>query len=137
MLKVETLKEAYEDMKNGVYDFTKDGKCSGCGNCCSNLLPMTKKEIKRIKRYIREHKIKEQKVLAVYANPLVDLTCPFMRKDVAKDRCMIYPVKPEICTFFKCDNEKNGKHYDGNREGMMLVNVREVFFGEEKVYDSL
>lgn len=34
-----TLQQAYEDMESGVYDFTKDGKCSGCGQCCMNYLP--------------------------------------------------------------------------------------------------
>lgn len=26
-----TLQQAFDDMEHGVYDFTKDGKCSGCG----------------------------------------------------------------------------------------------------------
>lgn len=30
-----TLQQAYEDMEHGVYDFTKNGKCSDCGQCCS------------------------------------------------------------------------------------------------------
>ena len=27
------LSEAIEDMKNGTYDMTIDGKCSQCGSC--------------------------------------------------------------------------------------------------------
>lgn len=126
-----TLEKVQRDMARGVTDFTDNGRCVGCGQCCTNLLPMTDKEIKRIKRYIREHSIKEQKVSPLYAKPMFDLTCPFMRKDVSKDRCTIYPVKPEICTAFKCDNTKNGKYYSGTTEGMMLVNVREEFFEKE------
>ncbi len=26
-----TLRQVFEDMERGVYDFTKDGKCSRCG----------------------------------------------------------------------------------------------------------
>lgn len=29
-----TLQQIYEDMEHGVYDFTKDEKCSSCGACC-------------------------------------------------------------------------------------------------------
>lgn len=41
-----TLKQVYEDMEHGVCDFTKDGKCSGCGQCCSVYLPLSPGEIK-------------------------------------------------------------------------------------------
>ena len=27
-------------------NFTKNGKCSKCGSCCSNFLPLTQSEIK-------------------------------------------------------------------------------------------
>lgn len=56
-----TLEEAMKDMKYGVLDFAKDGKCSGCGRCCSNYLPISSKEIKEIKRYIKKHHITKQK----------------------------------------------------------------------------
>lgn len=45
-----TLQQVYEDMEHGVYDFTKDGKCSSCGACCSNYLPLSSGEIKEIRR---------------------------------------------------------------------------------------
>ena len=50
---VGTLAEVYKDMENGVYNFCKDGRCIGCGKCCSDLLPLSSKEIKEIKRYIK------------------------------------------------------------------------------------
>lgn len=46
-----TLQQIYEDMEHGVYDFTKDEKCSSCGACCSNYLPLSSGEIKEIKRF--------------------------------------------------------------------------------------
>ena len=30
------------------------GKCSKCGNCCSSLIPITRKEEKRIREYIKK-----------------------------------------------------------------------------------
>ena len=47
-----TLEETIREMKNGVYDFTDNGKCTSCGQCCSAILPLSKKEIKEILRYI-------------------------------------------------------------------------------------
>lgn len=90
-----TLEEVMKDMKCGVFDFTKDGKCSGCGQCCSNYLPISSKEIKEIKRYVKKHHITEQK----HNYPSVvafDLTCPFLDDSKEKEKCLIYPVRPEI-----------------------------------------
>ena len=53
------LQAVQRDMEDNIYNFTKDGKCSGCGNCCSNLLPMSQKEVDAIRRYIKKHGIKE------------------------------------------------------------------------------
>ena len=124
---VGTFEDVLRDMKNGVMDFTDNGKCKGCGECCSSLLPVSEKELKRIKRYVKEHGIKPQGISAVYAKPMFDLTCPFLRKDVSKDRCLIYPVRPDICVRFKCDNARNKRWYDGDMSDKRLVNMREEF----------
>lgn len=52
------LDAVQRDMADNIYNFCKDGKCSQCGNCCSNLLPMSQKEIDVIRRYIRKKHIK-------------------------------------------------------------------------------
>jgi hypothetical protein len=44
------LDAVQRDMADNIYNFCKDGKCSQCGNCCSNLLPMSQKEIDVIRR---------------------------------------------------------------------------------------
>lgn len=124
-----TVDEMLKDMEHGVYDKTDNGRCVGCGECCSNALPMKQKEVNVIRRYIKEHGIKEQKVQTVFANPVYDLTCPFLRKDVSKDRCVIYPVRPQICREFKCNKARNGEAFHGNMDGFMLIDVRETFFG--------
>ena len=34
------------------------GSCSSCGNCCTELLPLTISEVKLIKAYVKEKGIK-------------------------------------------------------------------------------
>ena len=43
---ISLLESIQRDMKDNIYNYTVDGKCSGCGNCCSNLLPMNENEIR-------------------------------------------------------------------------------------------
>lgn len=69
------LEQMIKDMESGVWDFTVDGKCSNCGSCCSNLLPMSAKEIKVIKRYIKKKGIKEQVRHWPTAATPADFTC--------------------------------------------------------------
>lgn len=72
------LEAVQKGMKDNIYNFCKDGKCSQCGNCCSNLLPMSRKEVAAIRRYIRKNHIKECKHLLPTANRTYDMTCPFL-----------------------------------------------------------
>ena len=96
-----------QDFSNGVYDFTDNGKCIQCGNCCSRLLPVTKKEIKEIRRYITKHKIgKQNHGLNVFANPTIDCTCPFLDTSKMGEKCAIYAVRPLICRDFVCSKGK-------------------------------
>ena len=118
------------DMKDGVYDFTDNGKCTNCGQCCSDILPVSGSEIKTIKNYIRKHKIQEQKHFAPVAE-YFDFTCPF-RNNLEK-KCVIYEVRPLICRCFKCDNPKNKIESDKKvyRRKNNVVSMRETFFGKE------
>ncbi len=125
-----TLQQVFEDMEDGVYDFTKDGKCSSCGACCANYLPLSSSEIKEIKRYIKKHHIKEQKHITPTMTPTLDLTCPFLDDSKEKDKCTIYPVRGEICSSFICNDphgaRKNKKILHGKYR---IVNMRKEFFG--------
>ena len=104
-MKVGFLNEIVEDMNAGVYDFTKDGKCSNCGQCCSDFLPISAEEIKKIKTYIRRNNIKEQKhFIPAAVPPALDLICPF--RDNANRKCVIYEVRPAICRDFRCDKPR-------------------------------
>ena len=100
-----TIEQMIQDMEHWVYDFTKDGKCSSCGSCCSRYLPLSSKELKEIKRYVKKHRIKPQKHLMPTVEPTMDFTCP-LRND-AERKCMAYSVRPQICRSFKCDKPKN------------------------------
>lgn len=128
-----TLQQAFDDMEHGVYDFTEDGKCSTCGACCANYLPLSSSEIKEIKRYIKKHHIKEQKHFAPTMNPTLDFTCPFLDDSKEKDKCTIYSVRPKICSVFQCDQPPS--KIKDNKEMFWRTrkpcDMRETFFGEE------
>lgn len=138
MSRVGNFDDMSADEKHGPFDFTVNGECSGCGECCSNLLPISSFEIKRIKRYVEKHKIPEQNVFAPVSGPTWDMTCPFRSEKERK--CLIYEVRPEICRVFKCDQNReeiirnknvlNGKYY--------AVDMRSVFYGhEDKMLEML
>ena len=74
---IDTIEQMIKDMKNGVYDFTKDGKCSSCGSCCSRYLTLLSKELKEIKRYVKKHHIKPKEHIFPTTEPMLDMVCPF------------------------------------------------------------
>lgn len=130
-MNISTLGQAIEDMQNGTYNLTDNGKCTQCGCCCSNILPMTDKEIEIIRRYIKKNHIKEFKHGIPLANPVLDMACPFLNTDKKTEKCAIYEVRPAICRCFIC-SEPNGalKHkelYEGIRKP---VDVRREFFND-------
>lgn len=126
--KMDNLKSAIDKMNSGVYDFTDNGKCTQCGACCSNYLPMTQKEIATIHRFVKKHGIKEFRHLFPVSNDTFDMTCPFMDDSKQKEKCRIYSVRPEICKQFICSKEK--KPFNGHWQQYGVVDVRSEFFGE-------
>ena len=130
-MKIGGLDEMIQDMKSGVFDFTDNGNCTGCGQCCANILPISAEEIKRIRRYIKKHGIKEHKHNYPTAVPAYDFTCPF-RNDAEK-KCDIYEIRPEICRDFKCDKPSKGEPISRELKtgARMIVDMRKTFFGGE------
>lgn len=126
-----TIEQVIKDMKHRVYDFTKDGKCSQCGQCCENFLPMSEKELKTIKRYVKKHHIKPQKHLMPTVEPTIDMTCP-LRND-AERKCMAYEVRPQICRSFLCSNPRNGIWATKQEfhAKYRAVDLRKEIFGED------
>ena len=119
---ISTLEKVRRDMDDNIYNFTKDGECTGCGSCCSNLIPMNGKEIKEIRRYIRKHDIKEcGRMFPVVKQPL-DIS-------KGKDKGRIYPVRPLVCREFICDNEQREKvKREELHKNRRIVDVRREFF---------
>lgn len=93
--------------------------CTGCGRCCSNLLPLTSREIKTIRRYIKKKGIE--------AIPsLNEMDCPFC--DYTKqNKCLIYDVRPEICRAFYCNGEMKASLLGLRR--MKPIVMRDTFYG--------
>lgn len=88
-----------------VEDFTKNGECSNCGGCCMNLIPISSKELKKIKQYVKKHKIKELDTVSKWPTQKsnINLMCPF--RDDINNCCTIYPVRPAICRDFICNKD--------------------------------
>lgn len=131
-MKTAYFDELIQDMKNGVYDFTKDGKCSNCGECCSDILPVSLEEIRTIRKYIKKHGIAEQKHFSPTAVvPTFDLTCPF--RNNAERKCMIYEVRPAICREFQCDKPRKQIKMDRKKfhDLYMPISMRVTFFLSE------
>lgn len=85
-----------------------DNKCSNCGECCGHLLPLSGADIKRLRRYVKKHKISQQSSL----NPLTpDIlqNCPFLIPDKTTERCAVYPARPDICRLFDCGPHRYGE----------------------------
>lgn len=118
------------EMEGNVYDFTVNGKCSGCGACCSNLLPMSEKEIRTIRKYIKKNGIKECKHRIPFKKTSYDMTCPFLDTDKSCNKCRIYEVRPMICRKFVCDNAQiaNMTKREANQT-RRCIDVRDTFFG--------
>ena len=111
-----------------------NGKCSGCGECCTDFLPLTKHEIKVITEYLEKHpEIEEQ-----YKNlskEFFDVRCAFLNEKT--HRCLIYPVRPSICRTFQCN--KCSKVLTINRDkhfykaDINTININNIFNGMDKM----
>lgn len=98
-----------------------DGKCTHCGECCADLLPLTPGELEIIKRYVKKHKIKEHRQAPFWDRNATDLTCPFRNQQTK--RCDIYPARPLICKEFICSKSLMDAHRD-----------RDLIHSSRKVY---
>ena len=103
-MRVAGFDEMLKDFEHGVYDYTKDGKCTGCGQCCARLLPVTRKEVNQIHRYIEKHNIGIQEHgTMVFSKQMLDCICPFLDMTKSENKCAIYEVRPTVCRDFICN----------------------------------
>ena len=72
--------------------------CSRCGSCCGMGIPISRKEEKRIRDYIKENNIMPESLYE--DNNFYAICCFYDRKN---KKCKIYDVRPKICQSFKCD----------------------------------
>jgi len=125
-----TLQEMLQYHRDEIIcDFTHDGACSRCGECCGDFLPLSAVEIDRIKTYVRKHQVKEQ-INLVMDSP-INFKCPF--RDDSKRICTIYEVRPEICRCFMCNYEKTKIRATKQllHQKNMVISMRGEFFGNE------
>ena len=98
MLVKTTIEEILKTVLSGTAKITDNsicGQCSKCGECCTNLLPVSQKEVDIIQRYVITNKIRPQAQMLVMQNRL---TCPYYNGK----KCLIYEVRPLICKEFYC-----------------------------------
>ena len=116
------------EFSDGTYDLTCNGKCTQCGECCSNLLLMTDSEIRAIHNYIKANGIKEHKHLLPLATPTRDMTCSFLNSDKDREKCEIYEVRPKICRYFICCPDRRPQLDIKYQTKCRLVDVRKEFY---------
>jgi len=87
---------------------------------------MTHTELKRLKSYVKKHKIKPQKANLPLVN-FVDLTCPF--RDNKNKKCLVYHIRPVICKQFICNHTKRDIfNLEKNKpKDFTIVNMRKEF----------
>lgn len=84
-----------------LVNYTCNGKCSNCGECCSDFLPLSREEVKKIKKYMKTHETVNHSKVNCFVS--CNLMCPFRNNKERK--CDIYEVRPFICQVFKCDTQ--------------------------------
>lgn len=136
-MKLTNIEEIISDCAHGSYDFTKNGKCSGCGQCCSNHLVMSDHEIELIRNYVKKNGIRPVNHIPAVLNcdEAEDGMCPFLDTTKKEKKCLIYKVRPKICRMYQCNNEPEWNI--GNLsffERVRSVNVRKEIFMEGEFY---
>lgn len=130
-------------LRTNVTNNCNGSKCSNCGECCGEFLPITKKEYYIIKDYLLKHPEITEQVHVEGGN--VHLLCPF--RDRENKCCTIYPVRPLVCRQFLClkslktiekakiDLHKRAdfNHMDTANSPMInLISFHALFFGDVK-----
>ena len=103
MLKETTIIEIIKNIAEGNVKITDNSaceNCSKCGECCTNFLPVTQKEIDEIQRYVTENNIRPQKQMLIMQNRL---SCPYYNGK----KCLVYEARPLICKEFYCYKKVN------------------------------
>ena len=133
-------------MATSCTNYCINGSCSNCGNCCTELIPLTINEVKLIKAYVKEKQIKPYSDIffKYHDKESTNLMCPF--RDFEERKCRIYEVRPKICRVFKCnqdlrtiDTHKEGAHKRANynktnspkKPITKVYSTRELIYGDK------
>ena len=129
------LVDAIRAYNNGTTDFTVDGECIGCGECCSNLLPMSNSEVKKIKKIVRAKGIKPINHIPAPVINAIDWKCPFCDDSRGDKKCVIYDSRPLICRDYCCskqhNNEPPAEEFIIHTKDYIPRNVRKTFWDEK------
>lgn len=127
----EQVDELLNSLDSRFWDMTVRGKCSNCGYCCTDLLPVTQKEVDRLREYAQEHNLTEHTQAPFYLKDAVDLTCPFL--DNIQNRCDVYAVRPKICRSFICSKGESQMTVERDRytaqPDVSIRSLRKEIFG--------
>mgnify|MGYP002460472757 FL=1 len=127
-----TTVQGYLDSdKQGVTNYTVDGHCSCCGECCKDILPIDFVELNKIKKFVKSNRIKQQDHHLLPNT--VDMTCPFLNIDGETRKCVIYPVRPKICQQFLCSKhqEELTELSKSREKAGRLMSLRKEIYGDE------
>ena len=107
-------------------NFTKNGKCSKCGSCCSNFLPLTQSEIKELQELVKLDTTEVQ--LKYSEDGRFYMMCPFliMSTDSKETRCSIYDKRPSICRYFRCDRANERLSAEESRKYTIVDIMKDI-----------
>lgn len=96
--------EEFVNSDKTVTDLTVDGKCSNCGGCCSNRLPLTDSEVRNLISTVKRKGLRPifHGANLLLATPTIDMVCPFRHPEIG---CVIYDQRPWICRQFQCNQD--------------------------------
>lgn len=134
MFNKEDVKESY--FTSEEINHTVNGKCSCCGSCCGRFLPLTKREIKTIRQYVKRHHIQAYTSKLPVSENHTDFNCPFCDIEAGDKKCRIYEVRPEICRGYLCCNVKDRRlAVSLLRKNAQPIDMRHVFFKEPNLLE--
>lgn len=124
-----------ENSTINIKNHTDHGICSNCGECCSDWLPLSSKDIRRIQEYLKSHKVERHNKPNCFIQ--YNFTCPF--RNNKEKKCDIYEVRPGICRVFKCDVplEQAALTRDMIEEKHPARSMTNIFFGDSINEDFL
>ena len=103
----------------GIRLAKKKAACDGCGECCSNFLPLTRNEITELKAYVKEHGIKQTGS---------GMECPFLDKAKPWKKCAVYEARPLICRDYQCNKSVEKANLALLWERRLPTDMRATFF---------